>query len=109
MTARLHDDPGLQPERTSLAWNRTVVALLVAATTMLRWAHEYPVVIVVLAVVLIGLALVIVATSASRYRDQAASFGRERAEAKTLSVLLLTACMVIFGAGELVMMLRAVG
>ena len=37
----LHSDPGLQPERTTLAWTRTVVAMLVVGAVMLRWAHLY--------------------------------------------------------------------
>ncbi|MDR7330548.1 DUF202 domain-containing protein [Corynebacterium guangdongense] len=109
MRPRLHEDPGLQPERTSLAWSRTVLALMVGAATMLRWAHLFPGVIIVLSVILLGLAVVLMATSDRRYRRHASTFGQERAEPKTASVLMLSVCLVVFGASELVMMLITVG
>ncbi len=109
MRGRLHEDPGLQPERTSLAWSRTVLALLIGAATMLRWAYVFPGVIIVMALVLMGLAVVLMVTSGSRYRRHASTFGQERVEPKTGSVLLLTVCLSLFAASELVMMLMTVG
>jgi uncharacterized membrane protein YidH (DUF202 family) len=36
----LHGDPGLQPERTALAWGRTVLTLVAASAVCLRWMPE---------------------------------------------------------------------
>lgn len=105
MTERLHGDPGLQPERTALSWSRTLLALLVGAATMLRWAHVFPGIIIVMAIILMGLAVVLMVTNGGRYRRHASTFGQERAEPKIGSVLLLSACITVFAVSELVMML----
>ncbi|MET3812554.1 DUF202 domain-containing protein [Arthrobacter sp. UYEF3] len=36
-----HGDAGLQPERTDLAWSRTTLAIIVAATIFLRWMPHH--------------------------------------------------------------------
>lgn len=36
-----HTDPGLQPERTDLAWGRTTLSLVIAAAVFLRWLPHH--------------------------------------------------------------------
>lgn len=36
-----HGDPGLQPERTDLAWNRTTMSMVIAAAVFLRWLPHH--------------------------------------------------------------------
>jgi uncharacterized membrane protein YidH (DUF202 family) len=36
-----HGDPGLQPERTDLAWGRTTLSMVVAAAIFFRWMPHH--------------------------------------------------------------------
>ncbi|MDN4643928.1 DUF202 domain-containing protein [Arthrobacter sp. PsM3] len=36
-----HGDPGLQPERTDMAWGRTTLSMAVAAAVFLRWMPHH--------------------------------------------------------------------
>lgn len=79
-------DPGLQPERTALAWRRTGLALFVGALLVLRFFTP------VLGAVAVGasllgaaLAVVILFRSEVRYRRTHADL-TQRADARTVSV-----------------------
>lgn len=37
----VREDPGLQPERTSLAWQRTALSFVAASLLFLRWAAQH--------------------------------------------------------------------
>lgn len=104
-TDRLHDDPGLQPERTSLAWTRTVVAMLVASAVLLRWSGVYGPAVLGIAGVLFVLAIVVVSTQRRRYI--AASYGLSRGAvgANVVAVVALTSSLLLLGIAGLVFVL----
>ena len=101
----LHSDPGLQPERTTLAWTRTVVAMLVVGAVMLRWAHLYGSAVVLVAGVLCMLAIFIVATQRRRYQAGCQGIVRGRAAPNVRSVVALTGSLLLLGAAGLVFVL----
>lgn len=94
-----HDDAGLQPERTSLAWGRTLLVLLVVACIFLRWMHTQGWVGAVLALLSLLAALCIWLTQRRRYRRSARAIhtgGRLRAD---VASVLLTGMVAVCLAG----------
>lgn len=61
-------DPGLQPERTSLAWSRTVLGYVVVATVVLKVAPISGTAVLVSALAYQGVAVGIALRCAPRYR-----------------------------------------
>jgi uncharacterized membrane protein YidH (DUF202 family) len=53
LASRPHADAGLQPERTWLAWRRTLLSMVGASLLFLRWVPHHG----AFALVLVGLAL----------------------------------------------------
>ncbi|MBX7442287.1 MULTISPECIES: DUF202 domain-containing protein [unclassified Arthrobacter] len=82
-----HGDPGLQPERTALAWGRTMLALVTASAFFLRWLPVYGFPILMLFAVSAGAALAIYLTQRSRYRARAHGLAGESIEADLPAVL----------------------
>ncbi|MEX5297452.1 DUF202 domain-containing protein [Kocuria sp. CPCC 205292] len=95
--APAHEDPGLQPERTVLAWGRTVLALITAAAVCLRWvSHHGPFVLALFAVaVLTGTAVYL--TQRARYARSSSGITAERVAADVRGVLGVTAATVVLG------------
>ena len=109
-----HDDPGLQPERTSLAWGRTLLALVVAAALLLRWlphhglaaADHYVAAVLPLAAAAV-LALGIWLRQGLRYRRGARSVALESSAPDPLEILAISAAVVVLGALSLLTILLA--
>lgn len=100
-----HSDPGLQPERTSLSWTRTVLSLVVCSLTMLRWGHAYPGAIYALAVVMVLVGAAVVASTRRRYAEQDEGLAAEKLPPAPGAVLLLAGSLALFAASELVLIL----
>ncbi|NGN92825.1 DUF202 domain-containing protein [Nocardioides sp. KC13] len=71
-------DPGLQPERTSLAWSRTVLGYLVVATICLKAAPHVGPVGIVSAVAYLTVAVAIACSTATRYDKHVRGMHSER-------------------------------
>jgi uncharacterized membrane protein YidH (DUF202 family) len=105
-TPRTPYDPGLQPERTLLAWRRTCLALGVAAAVAVRFAAEVvgPVA-VVLGAVGIGTALAAYGVAARRYRashERLTATGELPVDGAALAALTVTGAVVGLGAAAFV-------
>lgn len=94
---RPHADQGLQPERTSLSWQRTVLALLVVSAMLFRWIGRYGVIVLPAAGVLVLLAALILLTQRRRYLRFSAGLRAERLTANVGSVVAVTAAVLICG------------
>lgn len=98
-------DPGLQPERTVLAWGRTLLAVGVLGASFLRWVAHLGMWVVLLSLVAIGISMAIYATQRRRYRRQTRGIHRERLHADPASVIAISCAVALMSvlAGAIVL------
>lgn len=94
----LHEDPGLQPERTSLAWGRTLLTMITVSALFLRWMPYHGAFVGMLVAVSLMAALYIWATQQRRYTRSASGLKSGRIRADAASILWLGASVFILGA-----------
>ncbi|WP_040263337.1 DUF202 domain-containing protein [Pseudomonas massiliensis] len=94
---RPHQDAGLQPERTSLAWRRTLLSLVGASLLCLRWLPHHRVFALLLVGLTLAAALGIGAALTSRYRQGVSAINRGQAIPPVLEVMGLTLACVTLG------------
>ncbi|ANE03069.1 DUF202 domain-containing protein [Corynebacterium crudilactis] len=95
--APLHSDPGLQPERTILAWNRTTVSMAVCTAVILRWTNFYGAAILIPVAFLVGLAMFILVTQKFRYHRQSLGLANETISPNLIGVTTMTLTLLLFG------------
>lgn len=95
--SRGHVDLGLQPERTSLAWARSVVSLVVVSAILLRWIPFYGIWILPVVGFLWMSAIVLQVTQDRRYRSGVDGIATGRLRPNAGSVCALTAVVSLVG------------
>lgn len=93
-----HPDPGLQPERTTMAWARTLLSFVVVSAVFLRWLPQHgPFVLV-----LFGLAVLtagsIYLTQRPRYARSTHGIAREESAPEAGAVLATALAVLVLGA-----------
>ena len=89
-----HGDPGLQPERTTLAWVRTAASLTAVAFLCLRYVPGSSLALQIVGTWAIAASTVVIVTARSRYERSSEAFGAGRCVPPFLSMLGLAVTVV---------------
>ncbi|WP_427008724.1 DUF202 domain-containing protein [Pseudarthrobacter sp. H2] len=100
-----HEDPGLQPERTTLAWGRTMMALVSVSAIFLRWLPHHGLPILLLVAISAAAAGAIYLTQRRRYSSSSRGIAQECFEADASAVLWTAFAGVALGGLGIVVVL----
>lgn len=98
---RDHTDPGLQPERTTLAWSRTATGLLLLGALVLRSASTFahPAHVQTAAALVIASAVLSLVSARSRYRKNARTLtGQQQTHYPIALVVIIAATLTVLSA-----------
>ncbi|MFE4837313.1 DUF202 domain-containing protein [Arthrobacter sp. NPDC056691] len=95
---QLHGDPGLQPERTALAWGRTVLTLIAASAVTLRWIPDQGPFVLAMFGLTVTAGSGIYLTQRRRYRRSIEGIRSGRLTPDTAAVLWTAGACVALGA-----------
>lgn len=96
-------DPGLQPERTTMAWSRTGLALVAVSAVLLRWTPHYGPHMAALPVVTGLAAMVVVATQRRRTTRAVTAIRDGAAPADPAAPLLMVGLVLAVSVAALVL------
>ena len=94
----LHGDPGLQPERTALAWGRTVLTLIAASAVCLRWMPEQGPLVLAMFGLTVAAGSGIYLTQRQRYRRSVEGIRAGRLQPDIAAVFWTAGACVVLGA-----------
>ncbi|MGO1985397.1 DUF202 domain-containing protein [Corynebacterium casei] len=91
-----HPDPGLQPERTTMAWTRTLVSFLVVAGLSMRVsASVHEIAFLLIAVIAMVAALNITVRQAGRYERSNTGLVEEKIRPQVWSVVVMSTAVTL--------------
>lgn len=90
-----HDDPGLQPERTLLAWRRTSMTLLVVCTLFLRWIPPFGLIALLPVIFSLTAGILVQIGLNARYRKSTKGLKQERIPAPFREVVVLGGTVIV--------------
>ena len=106
-TLPTHDDPGLQPERTTLSWSRTVLATCVCSATLVKFVETFgPAVFIAVFVLLLG-EDAIQLPQRHPYAVKVKGINDDAVEPNAIGVLSLTSLVLCFGAITITLMVSS--
>ncbi|WP_256837806.1 DUF202 domain-containing protein [Ornithinimicrobium faecis] len=100
-------DRGLQPERTTLGWSRTSLALVTVSAIFLRWAPHYGLAVLALPALTLVCALAISVTHNRRINTSVRGIHSDALEVRPGELLALVALLLAVGGAGLVLVLLA--
>lgn len=92
-----HEDPGLQPERTALSWQRTILTSLIVILLSLRLMPHYGAAVLPGVLVIVILILTFLRNQRSRFHHAVSGLARERLPPPVGQVLLLGSYVLALG------------